>query len=227
MNGQVVKQCRRTWRRLGVPRAVVADMTAELTADLETACQDGRDPQSYVGGNPAGFARAWASERGVVPVRPLIGRVATVAIVCGLPAAFMGLFVAYGLGSDAMADAAGGVTSGESPTWLILVGYVLSAVFAWAGMLGGVSAALRFHGDAARRATVRRLAFALPAAGLVAATVTIGIAARLEFPFGVRYLLAESLGPALFLASVVALVRWSVVRSDTGRRVPERHLIPD
>ncbi|WP_067813833.1 hypothetical protein [Actinomadura kijaniata] len=217
MSERVLGQCRRTWRRLGVPRVDIADMTAELAADLEAAERDGRDPQSYVGGDPAAFARAWASERGLVPVRALVGRVTLAAVLGGLPAGLAGLFVAYGLESATLVDATGGQADRDLSPWLFVAGYTLCAVFAWAGMVGGASAVLRFHGDAARRATVRALVWALPAAGLVAASVTIGLAARYGFPLGIRYFLAESLGPAAFLALVVAVVRWKVVGRRRGR----------
>ncbi|MGI5164745.1 hypothetical protein ACQEU3_10360 [Spirillospora sp. CA-253888] len=211
MSDRIIRRCRRTWRRIGVPHAVAADMAAELAADLEAAERDGRDPQSYVGGDPAGFARAWASERGVVPTRPLLGRVAVVAMLGGLPGGFTGLFAAYGLGSQEWSSAVGHPESLEIPAWAILACYLLSGVFAWAGMLGGASAVLRFHGDVARSATVRRLAYVLPVAGLAAALLTIGAAAALEFPLGPRYILAECLGPVVLMTASVAAVRWSVV----------------
>ncbi|MFC9969741.1 hypothetical protein ACFVH6_02435 [Spirillospora sp. NPDC127200] len=211
MGDRIVRQCRRTWRRIGVPHAVAADMAAELAADLEAARRDRRDPRSYVGGDPAGFARAWASERGVVPVRPLLGRVAVAAVLGGLPGGFTGLFAAYGLSSEALASALGREELPEIGSWTFLACYVLSGVFAWAGMLAGASAVLRFHGDAARGETVRRLAYLLPVAGLATAFLTISAASALGFPFGLGYILAECLGSVGLLAASVVGIRWSVV----------------
>ncbi|MGK5550992.1 hypothetical protein ACSNOI_05200 [Actinomadura kijaniata] len=208
----IVRRCRRTWRRIGVPREAAVDMAAELSSDLEAARLDGRDPYSYVGGDPAGFARAWASERGVVSLRPLTGRLTVAAALGGLPAGFVGLFAAFGLDSASTANVLGRTTPLEPPTWLILVFYIVSGVFAWAGMLLAASEVLRFHADAARRATVRTLAWALPLAGAGAAVVTAGAAGYLGHPFGVRYVIAEAVVPVVIVLTVVAGVRWDVVR---------------
>ena len=63
-----VEQSRREWKRLGVRGAVADEMAAELTADLE----EGASPEEVLGSDaadPASFAAAWASERGVIPRR--------------------------------------------------------------------------------------------------------------------------------------------------------------
>jgi hypothetical protein len=65
--------CRREWRRLGVPDPVAAEMAAEIAADLEEAEGDGVPPEEVLGASvfdPAGFAAAWATERGVIPAPP-------------------------------------------------------------------------------------------------------------------------------------------------------------
>jgi hypothetical protein len=65
-----VEQCRREWKRLGVPPAVADDMATELAADLEEAAADGVSAEELLGSgasDPRSFAASWAAERGVVP----------------------------------------------------------------------------------------------------------------------------------------------------------------
>jgi hypothetical protein len=68
---EFVGQCRREWKRLGVPDPVADEMAAELAADLEEAAAEGVSAQDVLGGSldaPA-FAEAWAAERGVTRQR--------------------------------------------------------------------------------------------------------------------------------------------------------------
>jgi len=70
---EFLDSCRREWRRLGVPDPVAAEMAAEIAADLEQAEAEGVPAEEVLGSSvfdPAGFAAAWAKERGVVPVPP-------------------------------------------------------------------------------------------------------------------------------------------------------------
>jgi hypothetical protein len=64
-----VEECRREWKRLGVPRHVRSEMAAELEADLA----EGSSLEEVVAGDAAdarGFAQTWAAARGVIPKRP-------------------------------------------------------------------------------------------------------------------------------------------------------------
>ena len=65
-----VEECRREWKRLGVPDPVANEMAADLEADLAEAEADGTSAEEVLGTGafdaPA-FAAAWAAERGVVP----------------------------------------------------------------------------------------------------------------------------------------------------------------
>jgi hypothetical protein len=64
-----VEECRREWKRLGVPDAVADEMAAELEADLREAEAEGAPPVDVLGSaayDPRSFAAAWAVERGVV-----------------------------------------------------------------------------------------------------------------------------------------------------------------
>lgn len=62
-----VEECRREWRRLGVPEAVAAEMAADLEADLAEAEAEGVSAEEVLGSgafDPRSFAAAWATERG-------------------------------------------------------------------------------------------------------------------------------------------------------------------
>jgi hypothetical protein len=76
-----VDECRREWRRLGVPDPVANEMAADLTADLEEAEAEGGSPEDVLGNSafdPRRFAAAWAAARGVTsapaPDRPSFWR---------------------------------------------------------------------------------------------------------------------------------------------------------
>jgi hypothetical protein len=84
-----VDECRKEWKRLGVPDAAADEMAAELAADLAEAKAEGASAEDVLGAaafDPRAFARAWATERGVVARRrgrPLLlaGAVAAFAVV--------------------------------------------------------------------------------------------------------------------------------------------------
>lgn len=65
---EFVEECRREWRRLGVPDPVANEMAADLTADLEEAEREGGTPEDVLGTSafdPRRFAASWAAARGV------------------------------------------------------------------------------------------------------------------------------------------------------------------
>ena len=65
---EFVEECRREWRRLGVPGPIANEMAADLTADLEEAEAEGGSPEDVLGNSafdPRRFAAAWAVARGV------------------------------------------------------------------------------------------------------------------------------------------------------------------
>jgi hypothetical protein len=67
-----VGECRREWRRLGVPDPVANEMAADLRADLEEAAAEGATPEDVLGAgafDACAFATAWAAERGVIHQR--------------------------------------------------------------------------------------------------------------------------------------------------------------
>ena len=66
-----VEECRREWRRLGVPDPVANEMAADLTADLDEAEAEGASPEDVLGisaFDPRRFAGSWAAARGVTGV---------------------------------------------------------------------------------------------------------------------------------------------------------------
>jgi len=69
---EFVDECRREWRRLGVPEPAANEMAADLAADLREAEQDGVAAEEVLGSgafDPRAFAASWAGERGLVPTR--------------------------------------------------------------------------------------------------------------------------------------------------------------
>jgi len=65
-----VKQCRREWRRLGVPDPLAEEMAADLATDLREAEAEGVSAEEVLGSSafdPRAFAASWAAERGIVP----------------------------------------------------------------------------------------------------------------------------------------------------------------
>jgi hypothetical protein len=183
--GEVLGICTRTWRRLGVPRADIEAMQAELLDDLEAAYADGVDPQAYVGGDAAGLARAWASARGLVRPRYRVIGCALVALAVIVPMMFAASFLYVATTSAYVADllqpgwdwnevpAPPELGDGYPrpfvswPLWLFVGWYVAAAFAGMAFVLLAVSAYLRIWADPGRRATVRALAVAfLPLAAL-------------------------------------------------------------
>jgi hypothetical protein len=68
-----VKQCRREWRRLGVPDPLAEEMAADLASDLREAEAEGVSAEELLGSSvfdPPSFAAAWAAERGIIPRPP-------------------------------------------------------------------------------------------------------------------------------------------------------------
>jgi hypothetical protein len=80
---EFVEQCRREWKRLGVPSEVADEMAAELAADLN----EGVSSEDVLGRDAAdarSFAAAWAAERAVVPRRRKAIRIGVLAAATAL-----------------------------------------------------------------------------------------------------------------------------------------------
>jgi hypothetical protein len=81
---EFVEECRREWKRLGVPESAAAEMAADLTADLAEAEAEGASAEEVLGTaafDPRGFAAAWAAERGLVRRPPPSRRVRRAAAI--------------------------------------------------------------------------------------------------------------------------------------------------
>lgn len=66
---QFVEQCRKEWKRLGVPPAVAEEMAIDLEADLAEAAGEGASAEQVLGNgafDARTFAASWASARGLV-----------------------------------------------------------------------------------------------------------------------------------------------------------------
>ncbi len=79
---EFIEECRREWKRLGVPDPIANEMAADLTADIEEAEAEGGSAEDVLGDSlfdPRRFAGAWAGARGVtapsvpVPESPSLG----------------------------------------------------------------------------------------------------------------------------------------------------------
>jgi hypothetical protein len=113
-----VNECRREWKRLGVPRSIANDMSAELGADLAEA-DSARDLLGDRASDPRRFAREWARERGIVP-RRRGSRIAAALAVLALVPTIVGAVLLYS-GSD----------SPTSATRIALVSPKSEAVTVW------------------------------------------------------------------------------------------------
>ena len=70
---EFVEECRREWRRLGVPDPIANEMAADLSADIEEAESEGGSAEDVLGNSafdPRRFAGSWAMARGVTAHRP-------------------------------------------------------------------------------------------------------------------------------------------------------------
>jgi hypothetical protein len=71
-----VEQCRREWKRLGVPDPLAEEMAADLASDLREAEAEGVSAEELLGSSafdPRSFAASWAAERGIIPALPSRG----------------------------------------------------------------------------------------------------------------------------------------------------------
>ena len=204
-----------------MPRAAVADMTAELEADLEAAAIEGVPASELVGHDPRGFALSWARAKGVAGPRLWLVSTAAAALIGALPGVAIGLLIAYG---DALSNvqqiARGYVPNDPSeawtpPAWLALAVYVLASLVTYAGTLAAVSAVLRWRLDPAAGVTVGLLARAVPLIIAAAIGLTVLFAATQGFSTAPAVVVGDLIVPAFTLAAGVAGVRLHAVRRET------------
>jgi hypothetical protein len=96
-----VEECRREWKRLGVPDLLADEMATDLEADLVEAQADGVSASEILGeSDPRRFAASWAEERGLVPEpRPQKSRKRLWIVLAVILAVFLlfGGLAAFGL----------------------------------------------------------------------------------------------------------------------------------
>lgn len=226
----VLRRCRRTWRRLGVSSDAIASMTDELDDDLQSAEADGITAMSMVGGDPDGFARSWAASRGLIRPKWRVGSTTVVASLAMVPGAAMMLVGPLAATSwwfaemvGASPDTQGRRSSGsygtvlEPPIWGILALYGLAIVVGYIGALLATSAWLRRWSDPARLRSVRLLAWTLPVGALLAGLAAEAID-RAQFRSAVTGQAAPMISwPTAFVVIVAASVagaRAWAVRSE-------------
>jgi hypothetical protein len=106
-----VEECRREWKRLGVPPGLAEEMAAELEADLAEAEADGVSAAEMLGeSDPRRFAAMWARERGLVEEAPRKKSRKGLWIVVAVVFVLMVFFV-VALSSLAFATGGGGSSS--------------------------------------------------------------------------------------------------------------------
>jgi|SRR5580658_6092590 len=103
---EFVEECRREWRRLGVPDPVANEMAADLAADLDEAAAEGGSPEDVLGNSafdPRRFAASWAVARGVTsppsPDRPSVRRPVVITLTVLLAAIALGAGLVLLIGS--------------------------------------------------------------------------------------------------------------------------------
>jgi hypothetical protein len=91
---EFVEECRREWKRLGVPDPVASEMAADLEADLAEAAADGASPEDVLGTSAfdaTSFAAGWAAERGVIGRARVARRGLPIALAAFAALAIVGL----------------------------------------------------------------------------------------------------------------------------------------
>ncbi len=214
----VVHACRKSWRRLGVPDAIAAEMATELEAELAEAAADGVTPESFVGVDARSFAAQWAYSKGVVRSRARLLVTVLAAVAGAIPGTGFALFVAYGGSSEAFPQTFPGIWEylASAGSWLLVVLYALGALFAYVGAVGAVGGVLRWRDDPAAVATARVLAVGLPFGTAAAIGLTMAFGWTQDFSTSASVVLAEALLATVVFATAVAAARFLAVRSPAG-----------
>jgi hypothetical protein len=106
---EFIEECRREWRRLGVPDPIANEMAADLAADIEEAESEGGSAEDVHGTSafdPRRFAGSWAMARGVTS--PSVVAPSTPASPRRWPALAFGLLGCTALLALAVAVISGG-----------------------------------------------------------------------------------------------------------------------
>jgi hypothetical protein len=128
---EFVEECRREWRRLGVPDPIANEMAADLTADIEEAEAEGGSAEDVLGNSvfdAQRFAASWAGARGVtapvLPDGPPRRRAFPVVVLAAI-AAFFGLAaIALVIGRHSAAVSVRRILGGPGPVHVFRSGSV-------------------------------------------------------------------------------------------------------
>jgi len=205
----VTDECRKTWRELGVRRAVIEELTAELGADLADAEADGISAEAFVGHDAKALARQWATERGLARARLRVPLTAVVAVLGAIPGASFGLFAAYGLSNSALSVP-------QFTTWMILIFYSLAGGFAAVGTILAVRTVLSWQADLALKQTTQLFVWTtLPVMGL-AVIAAMSFANYREYASDRVTLIGDAAVPALVYGVLLGVVRAFAVLQSRG-----------
>ena len=130
---EFIEECRREWRRLGVPDPVANEMAADLAADLEEAEAEGGSAEDVLGNSafdPRRFAAAWAVARGVTGPPPAVDRQRmwrppvsiALAALLGAVAVVAALALLVGRGSRSVAFAVHRIAAVPGPNRIFVPG---------------------------------------------------------------------------------------------------------
>lgn len=128
---EFVEECRREWRRLGVPDPVANEMAADIEADLEEAEAEGGSAEDVLGNSafdPRRFAAAWAVARGVTspptPEPSFVRRPLAIALTAllGILTIGAGLVLLVGSRGHSFSVAVRGMVAGPGPARVFVPG---------------------------------------------------------------------------------------------------------
>ncbi|WNV88003.1 hypothetical protein [Umezawaea sp. Da 62-37] len=209
------------WRQLGIRPAVVDTMASELALELTLAAERGQPISERTGGDVAGFAMAWARDRGLlVRSRPPAGFLAAAARGAWLPA-FVAVVIGY-LSWGRLVDQCSALFVPCDSFWRtpwMWAGWVLCGALAHLLVLRSTSRHVR---RSARLRTTRKFAMALSAAVVGSAVLGIAVGSLGEIVFGHFAILVF---PIAFAVVVVAMSAGAVVAFRVARSAPasDRH----
>lgn len=205
-----VRRAERERRRCGVPRARREELSEELTFDLREATAGGRSPEQALEGDPASFARAWAHASGLnATPRRLVTLAAAVVAGAGLVALIAYLLTGggenLGLPTLDINTSSRNGAAGELSDGAILATYLVAAVLGYLAALALAGLTLAAAGDDRLKATMRALAWAVPAGAAAGTLLAVGYAYLVDYSLARTDIALEAgLAAGALAASTVA-----------------------
>lgn len=205
---------------MGVSRRDARELRAELRGELEAVLSDGLDTVLVTGPDVGSFARAWVAEREDVRLTGRYAMFVTTALV-GL---FAGAAIAAGFIQLAQFAARVAVDNGAYDLFgsaggrAILAAYLATGATAYGGAIVAARWSLTRWHDPSAGTSVRALAIALPAAGVLATGAAVGLAASSGYSATTKYITAESLLALTIVVLAILAARWFAVGRQRRRR---------